>query len=172
MSSKHLPLIRSLSLMGSLLAAGCASGDPVWDMPCSSRPKQEVQVGTGEVEFLPPDKGSIPIQNGSQGGQHIWMAMRLHGFGPEASMHFGIYDAAEPEILYSGPLSQHAMLEYNAEAEASEVKGLYGYLNYLLDPETQMPHAGPSGKDVILWADVFDECTDGVVHGESQGKVQ
>ncbi len=172
MSPKLRPALRLSLLTASLAALGCGSGDPVWDMPCADRPKQEVQVGTGDGEFIAAESGPIPIQNGSQGGQHIWMAMRLHGFGPEVSMHFGIYDAKETEILYSGPLTQHATLSYNAEAEASEVTGLYGYLNYLLDPDTQMPHAGPSGKEVVLWADVFDKCTDTVVHGESKGQVQ
>lgn len=165
------PSSRRSLLIASLLAAGCSPKDPVWDMPCSERPTQEVEVGTGELEFRPADSG-LHIEDGPQGGQHIWIALRLHGFGPGAAAHYGIYDADDPDILYSGPISQRLALTYNSEAEASEATGLYGYLNYLLDPATQQPYPGPSGKDVVLWADVYDQCTDTVVHGEGKGQVR
>ncbi len=129
-------------------------------------------MGTGGYGFQAADVELIPIQQGSQGGEHIWVSVRLHGFGPEASISFGILDAADPKTVYSGPNQQHVNLSYNTEEDASEATGMYGYLASEYDPDTMMELPGPAGKKVILWADVIDACTPDAVHTEANGRVQ
>lgn len=165
------PAIRAALVMGSLSVVACAPRDPVWDMPCADRPAREVEVGTGAEEIRSAD-GGLYIENGSQGGQHIWISVRMRGFGPEASLKYGIHDAEDPSIVYSGPLTEHVDLSYDPEAEASEALGLYGYLTTRYDPITQEPLPGPEGKSVVLWAEVSDACSPDAVLGEATGEVQ
>ena len=152
---------------------GCEPRDPVWDMPCSDRPARSIEVGTGGDAFVAADAAPIPIQYGSQGGQHIWVSLRLRGFGPEVTTTFGIDDAEDPSRIYSGPNAEHPELRYNAELERSEAIGMYGYLTTSYDPDTMMERPGPSGRQVTLWAEVADECTGGVaIRAEATGTVQ
>ncbi|MFO0591277.1 MAG: hypothetical protein U0441_27265 [Polyangiaceae bacterium] len=155
------------------LLVGCDPGDPVWDMPCSERPAQAVEIGTGGEEFVAADAAPIPIQYGSQGGQHIWVSLRLRGFGPTVAASFGIRDALDPSRIYSGPNAEHPELRYDVKVERSEAIGMYGYLTTSYDPDTMMEMPGPSGKSVTFWADVTDDCSAGKpVHAEATGTVQ
>lgn len=156
----------------ALPLAGCAPQDPVWSLPCDERPAREVQVGTGDETFVAADAEYVPIQNGSQGGQHIWMAVRVRGFGPEASLAYGILDAMDPAIVYSGPNQKRTQLQYNPEEEASEKAGLYGYLTVRYDPDTQAELPGPEHRFVTFWADVSDDCTTEPMHAEAPATVQ
>lgn len=159
-----------LSLPLTLLALGCNTPDPTWALPCDQRPERTVTPGTGEGEFHVIDDNPLPIQYGDQGGQHIWVGVRLEGFGEHPTIEFGIRDAADSTLSYSGPNAEHLELHYNSDAEASEASGLFGYL-YGYDESTGEELPSPSGKTVILWADVVDTC--GVtVHGETQASVQ
>lgn len=161
-----------LVMMGASLL-GCEPRDPVWDMACDARPQQVVEVGTGAISFKEIGADPIPIQFGSQGGQHIWVSLRLQGFGPRVSATFGIDSVAEPSRVYSGPNSEHPELHYNVDADRSEATGMYGYLTDEYDETTGNPLPGPAGKEVRFWADVTDDCTGGdSVHAEAQGKVQ
>ena len=160
-----------VGIVGALV--GCEPRDPVWDMACDARPKQAVEIGTGAGSFTALDGGPVAIQNGSQGGQHIWVSLRLQGFGPEVSATFGIVDAADASRVYSGPNSEHPELRYNAEMDRSEALGMYGYLTDQYDEATGNPLPGPAGKEVRFWVDVTDDCTSsGPVHAEATGKPQ
>jgi len=153
------------------LMVGCNPSDPVWDLPCGERPERSVLVGTGGEDFRVIDDQPLPIEYGDQGGSHIWVGVRLVGFGPQAAVQFGIVDADDPGTVYSGPNAEHPELSYNTEAVASEASGLFGFIEEGYDPETDMELPGPSGRNVVLWADVSDEC--GVlVHGETSAKVE
>lgn len=156
----------------ALTLGGCAPQDPVWSMPCDERPAREVQVGTGEQTFVAADAEYIPIQNGSQGGQHIWMSVRVRGFGPEASLAYGIVDAMDPAIVYSGPNQKRTQLQYDPEEDASEKAGLYGYVTVRYDPDTQAELPGPEHKLVTFWAEVADDCTTNPLRAEAPATVE
>lgn len=164
----------ALTLLALPLAAltfGCEPSDPVWDLPCDQRPARSVIPGTGEGSFHVIDDNPLPIEYGSQGGQHIWVGVRIVGFGPEASVLFGIRDADDPDIVYSGPNTEHLELHYNSDAEASEAYGIYGYLDSGYDPETGESDSNPSGKRVVVWAQVGDACGE-TAEGETEADVQ
>lgn len=160
-----------LFAVGCVLLAGCQKNDPVWEMACDERPAREVTIGTGEDEFIPLGKDKLQIQYGSQGGQHIWMSLRLRGFGPEITAQFGIFDTANPALVYSGPNTDTDELHYNEALDASETFGMFAVLDDW-DEATQMPMPSPSGQDVILWADVTDSCTTEAVHVDAAASVQ
>lgn len=162
---------RALVLLLAPVLTGCVEKDPVWDLPCEDRPAREVLPGTGEEEFRSLDDNPLFVEYGDQGGTHIWFAVRLHGFGPNATIQFGITDAQDPAVIYSGPLVEAQKLEYNAEEKASEARGLFAFLE-AYDEVSMTTRPLPSGKTVVLWADVSDECTPEAVHGEATGEVQ
>ncbi|MBK8251406.1 MAG: hypothetical protein IPK82_01900 [Polyangiaceae bacterium] len=160
-----------LTMVGCVLLAGCHKSDPVWDIPCDERPAREVLIGTGESEFIPLGKDKLQIQYGSQGGQHIWMSLRLRGFGPEITAQFGFFDTENPALVYSGPNTDADELQYNDTLDVSETLGMFAVLNDW-DEATQMPMPSPSGHDVILWADVTDQCTTEAVHADAPASVE
>ena len=151
--------------------AGCTQKDPVWELPCEKRPAREVLPGTGEGEFEALAEGPLSIEHGDQGGSHLWFSVRLRGFGPTATIQFGVTDPDDPAIVYSGPLLEAEKLEYNSGEDASEARGLYALLEEY-DSATMMPRPSPAGKKVLFWAEVTDQCTPDAVHGESAGEVK
>lgn len=159
-----------LLLPFGLMAFGCSEPDPVWALPCDQRPEREVIPGTGEDSFRPVENKSVAPTSGSQGGSHIWFSVRLRGFGPEASVRFGIFDAEDSSIVYSGPNAEHVELSYNSQQDASEAAGMFAFLSDY-DYENDRPAPSPRGQSVIFWADVSDQCTEDPVHGETASKV-
>ena len=171
MASVASRVLPALLLSTSALVFGCSPPDPAWSVACTERGARDVIPGTGDGAFVSVDEGEVPVQSGSQGGQHIWFGVRVKNMGgPEVTVQFGIVNAEDPTIVYSGPLAEREVLGYNAEEEASEVAGMYGYLQTAWDPNTDEPLPGPEGKAIVLWADVTDEC--GTVHGESTAQVK
>lgn len=172
MASPPLHPFACLLLAASPLAFGCSPPDPVWAMDCDARPEPEVVPGTGEGAFVHADEGPLVIQYGSQGGSHIWMGVQLRGMGgPEVTVQYGILDAADPTIVHSGPNAERVALSYDSAEETSETAGLFGYLYDQYDENTGEPLPGPSGRDVILWAEVSDVCHQGV-RGEAPAHVK
>ncbi|MEZ4300216.1 MAG: hypothetical protein R3B70_35040 [Polyangiaceae bacterium] len=161
-----IPLLLSTPLLG-----GCSEPDPTWDLPCEQRPAREVIPGTGEGSFETADDRELKQVFGSQGGSHIWVGVRVRGFGQSPVVTFGILDAEDPSIEFSGPNTEIAELHYNKGEDASEASGMYGFLPGY-DPETQMDLPSISGRKVVLWADVSDECSSEAVHGETLSQVE
>lgn len=153
-----------VTLIGGMLAVaavGCSPQDPVWALSCADRTERSVEVGTGQGQFVDADAAPLEKVFGGQGGEHIWMAVRLTGFGPTAQVTHGIRDA-ENDTEYSGPLQDTVQLHYNGAEDASEAAGMFGFLSFESDP---------SGRDVVLWAKVSDQC--GVIaEGEANGTVE
>lgn len=64
-----------------------ADGGPPSDGgPAIDGGSMEVEVGTGQFEFVPiADGGLVDIVCGPQGGQHIWVSARARNFDPRAA---------------------------------------------------------------------------------------
>lgn len=163
------PTLLFLLLAPTLTA--CVQKDPVWELPCEERPAREVIPGTGEDEFRSLDDNKASIEFGDQGGAHIWFAVQMRGFGPNASIEFGITDPADPGVVYSGPLFESQKLKYDSGEEASLATGLFAFV-YGYDETTMMESPDPSGKEVLFWAQVTDECTPEPVRGVAVGEVE
>ncbi len=66
--------------------AGCSDDTSKFmeDPACSLHGELELELGEGETEFSPLAPGELPqIHNGFQGGQHVWMAVRVKNPDPE-----------------------------------------------------------------------------------------
>jgi hypothetical protein len=56
-------------------------------------------VGTGDGAFEALGPGvKVPINYGSQGGEHIWFAARCRGFGGSVVLTYSIVDAQGKEV--------------------------------------------------------------------------
>jgi len=113
-------------------------------------------VGTGEEAFVPIGANqTVDRIFGSQGGSHVWIALRTRQLGPHVTLEYGIRDV-ETGFDWSGPLRSVAELEYNDDAMANEVFGIFGYLaDYCVDCPA---NGNPAGRRVVIWAEVDDQC--------------
>ena len=124
---------REAIIMGAVLIVSSACGDE----RCGAQP--EVIIGTGLTVFDALEDGdSLALEWGPQGGQHVWMALRLRDIyveNPEISLtlHAG-------ETAVGRGMGDWAQWE---EVESySEARGIRIYM---------IPHARPSGLE---WADL------------------
>ena len=99
---RHALLLASAALIAGL--AGC--GDP---SPCAALDPAEarLEVGEGRDRFAPLEPASpMEVERGNQGGQHIWVALRLAGIEPGSeTLWDGLSndDLPEVESVVSGP---------------------------------------------------------------------
>jgi len=59
---------------------GCSASTTtlVPDPECTLTGELELQLGEGQLEFMPLGEGQLPaLETGIQGGQHVWMAVRV-----------------------------------------------------------------------------------------------
>jgi hypothetical protein len=179
--------------------AACGPGpDPSLATPCAQRKAGTVLVGTGSDKFEAVGSNGVKINNGPQGGQHIWIGLRCQNLGPKVVATISILDMQTGILMSQTGLASVVELEYNPDAGAGtdETGGIYGYLS--LDPPFDgsggaggaggaggtggiagagggMPKATlPSdltGRKVKLVADVTDDCKKPPVHGETMATI-
>lgn len=155
-----------LVLLSSMALWGCGPGvDPNLSPNCNERTHRSVIVGTGEEEFELAGS-NVSTVYGSQGGSHIWLGLRTKDMGPEINATFEIRDAAD-DTVYTEPLKLHLELSYNSDTETNDVAGITGFLQQCYDVDCK----SPEGRDVILFAEVTDQC-DVPTTGETQTHVQ
>lgn len=136
-------------LLGLLLLAGCPPGatGPDGENPDGEDPA--VDIGTGEIEFVPLEDGDrLAIVEGAQGGYHLFGALRCKGLvagdpddlgDPDnPTMSFGI-DHGSESIVALNQITQG--LDEAPESEAP-------WTHWMLDREARM--SIPLGDDVTL----------------------
>jgi hypothetical protein len=80
--SRHTPT-RSLLLTIALLLAAC---DPI-DVAPDAYVEPALEVGNGDVAFRSFDDGdTLDLVRGTQGLQHVWIALRTWGIEPRATI--------------------------------------------------------------------------------------
>jgi hypothetical protein len=165
-------LFSSLVLVLPALA-GCGPGvDPVLQEPCAQRGPASVIVGTGSDDYIDP-MGSVLIETGPQGGHHIWMSLSCQGLGPRVAASYGVRDVATGDVISESPLAAAVDLDYDGDTGRDQAGGIYGYL---LDYTDEIPPDNPAngelvGREVVLWADVTDDCHTLPVHAETKAKI-
>jgi hypothetical protein len=142
---------------------GCGPGsDPNLDQSCESRGERSVIVGTGEEGFQEIGSDGVFVQQGPQGGFHIWIALRCQNLGPRITASYGVDDLDTMQPVSQPNMKRVVELDYTGSAD--ETAGLYGYLDSQLAPDL-------SGHNVKLWAEVTDSCG-GSTRGEVATKVR
>lgn len=156
-----------------LVLAGCGPGDdPVLQKPCDQRGAASVLVGTGSDDYVDP-QGTVVLEVGSQGGQHIWLGLSCQGLGPRVGAAYGVRDVATGLDISQSNLAEAVDLFYDGEGR-DQVGGIYGYLlGWQDNPPPENPASGSLvGREVLLWADVTDECHSTPLHGETKVKIR
>ena len=158
---RHSYEMRALALfpIAALLLAGCGPrSDPALEAACADRAPPTVLVGTGTDHFEPITDAGVAVQEGPQGGYHIWIGLRCQNLGPHVDARYGVIDVATGADLSLVGLRGALDLTYDESVQADEISGLYGYL---LDTPPGGDPPGPTdllGREVELWAKVSDQC--------------
>lgn len=155
-----------------LALAGCGPGDdPVLSKPCAQRGPASVIVGTGSDDYVDP-RGSVLLEVGPQGGEHIWMGLSCQGLGPRVGASYGVRDVATGIAISQANLAEALDLFYDGQ-QRDEAGGIYGYLlGWQDDPPPENPASGDLvGREVVLWADVTDDCHPDPIHAETKVKI-
>lgn len=159
--------------LAALLLPACGPGaDPALSVDCAERAPGTVVVGTGQESFEAIGDSGVEVQEGPQGGYHIWIGLRCQNLGPRVTAKFGVRDLPTGQDLSFTGLQQSVELVYDEAAHADEIAGIYGYL---ADTPPGGDPPGPTdlqGRKIELWAEVIDQCgepvtakTDTVVKG-------
>lgn len=143
---------RTAAVAAAVAMAGCpattSSSGPSGANPTdpvvvpSTQPTLATEIGTGEDAFQAlPDGGPVTLVYGSQGGQHIWTAVRVRGVAADAGLFANVSVSSDatplgPESGWAGPWT----------AVSGDTLELAGMRAYLREPI--------SGKDVILHVEV------------------
>jgi hypothetical protein len=143
----------------ALLLAGCGpGGDPALEAPCGERAPGVVLVGTGTDSFEPIPASGVDIQEGPQGGYHIWIGLRCQNLGPHVEARYGVTDLQTGQSLSLIGLRQAIDLTYDEAANADEVSNLYGYLSDTPPGSDPPPPTDLLFRKIQLWAKVNDQC--------------
>lgn len=112
-----------------LLLLAC---DPLTPCERAALVSPSLEIGVGEEVFSPLSEGdTLPLEYGSQGGQHVWIALRAHGLDPGNDAVVG-RDRDPPQVLVSlldgdgenrgeGTISWEA---FDGDEESSEITGV------------------------------------------------
>ncbi len=114
-------------LLLATLALGCGPGADPNLVECGLRKPGEVLLGTGEDEFEPVTSQGVWINSGSQGGQHIWLALSCKNLGPRVTAFFKITDVETGLEISQHGLASAVDLEYDGKG-SDLAAGIYGYL--------------------------------------------
>jgi hypothetical protein len=171
------------------LALGCGPGpDPALG-DCAARKPGTVILGTGADAFTPFPGGGVPINYGSQGGQHIWLGLSCQNLGPKVSAYLKITDVETGIELSQHGLAVAVQLEYDGNGSDLGY-GIYGYLD--LNQSFRDPGGAGSGgataggggsgggggaaptlpsdlrgRKIKVEADVTDDCKKPAIHVEA-----
>ncbi len=169
------------------LGVGCGPGPDPNLGDCAARKAGAVIIGTGEDEFTTMPSGGVPINHGSQGGEHIWLGLSCKNLGPKVTAHLEITDVETGIELTQHGLAVAVELEY--DGKGSDLgHGIYGYLQLgqsLGDPMSGgsggatggggaggAGGSGPklpdslAGRKIKIAADVSDDCKKPAIHAE------
>lgn len=169
-----------LALTLAAFALGCGPGPDPNLGECSTRKPGAVILGTGEEEFEPVPSDGVWLNSGSQGGQHIWLALSCKNLGPRVVAFFKITDVETGLEITRHGLAQAIDLEYDGDG-SDLAYGLYGYLE--LEQITDYPGEGSggaggsggegpklpvnlSGRKIKMEVDVRDDCKKPAIHAE------
>ena len=169
-----------LALTIAALALGCGPGPNPNLGECGARKPGAVTLGTGEEEFERVPSDGVRLNFGSQGGQHIWLALSCKNLGPRVTAFFKITDVETGLEITRHGLAQAIDLEYDGN-DSDLAYGLYGYLE--LEQITDYPGEGSggaggsggegpklprdlSGRKIKMEADVSDDCKKPAIHAE------
>jgi hypothetical protein len=169
------------------LALGCGPGPDPSLGDCGTRKDGAVIIGTGEDEFTAIPGGGVPINHGSQGGQHIWLGLSCKNLGPKVVAYLKITDVETGIELSQHGLAVAVELEYDGKGSDLGY-GIYGYLS--LGQSVEDPAAGSggasagtggagggggaapmlpdelAGRKIKIEADVTDDCKKPSIHAE------
>lgn len=113
-----------------------------------------VELGTGEVEFIPVSEGDhVDLVHGLQGGDHIWGSARVTGIDwREITLEFELLDeddeqVTEPSLLVTA-LQQCPRSDDGCEAGMGETVGF---------PVIVDPPSAVFGGDITMKVTAFDE---------------
>ncbi|MEP7124176.1 MAG: hypothetical protein ABJE95_24830 [Byssovorax sp.] len=174
------------------LTVGCGPGpDPALG-DCATRKAGSVIIGTGEDDFTPMPSAGVPINYGSQGGQHIWLGLSCQNLGPKVTVHLKITDVETGLELSQHGLAVAVDLEYDGKG-SDLAHGIYGYLGGGGDPTAPdtsgsggastsgssgstggaapMITGGLAGRKIKVEADVADLCNKPAIHAEVVTKI-
>ncbi len=153
-----------------LFLAGCpAPTDPDLDKPCGSRRAASLAVGTGSDQFEAVDSQGVQIQTGSQGGNHIWIAVSCRGLGPDIGLTCDIKDDMTGTDV-TGTLQQVVSLQYDQASDTDQAVGIYGYFS--LRPTDAISEPSQLvGHVVTISADATDTCHATPLHAEVKATV-
>lgn len=169
------------------LALGCGHGPDPNLGDCATRKAGAVLIGTGEDDFTAMPAAGVPINHGSQGGQHIWLGLSCQNLGPKVVVHLEITDVETGLELSRHGLAVAIDLEYDGNG-SDLAHGIYGYL----DPGGGDDPTGGSGgataggsggsggaggaapmlpsslggRKIKIAADVTDDCKKPTIHAE------
>lgn len=172
------------------LALGCGPGpDPALG-DCSTRKAGAVIIGTGEDDFTLMPSAGVPVNYGSQGGQHIWLGLSCKNLGPKVTVYLKITDVETGIELSQHGLAVAVDLEYDGNG-SDLARGIYGYLaggGDIPEPGTgsggastmgtgstggaaPMITGGLTGRTIKITADVTDDCKKPTIHAEVITKI-
>lgn len=154
------------------LALGCGPGPDPNLVACDLRKPGEVLLGTGEDEFERITSQGVWINSGSQGGQHIWLALSCKNLGPRVTAFFKITDVETGLEITEHGLATAVDLEYDGKG-SDLAAGIYGYLARDRSNgvggsggEGPMLPSDLSGRQIKIEADVADGCKKPAIHAE------
>jgi hypothetical protein len=165
---------------------GCGPGPDPSLGDCATRKDGAVIIGTGEDEFTPMPGSGVPINHGSQGGEHIWLGLSCKNLGPKVAAYIKITDVETGIELSQHGLAVAVELEYDGKGSDLGY-GIYGYLE--LGQSLGDPMSGGSGgatssgagggggaapklpedlagRKIKITADVTDDCKKPAIHAE------
>lgn len=162
-----------------MLALGCGPGPNPNLGACSTRKPGAVILGTGQDEFEPIRSEGVWISSGSQGGQHIWLALSCKNLGPRVTAFFKITDVETGIEITEHGLAQAIDLEYDGES-SDLAYGIFGFLALDRVYEEQSGSGGAggsggegpklprelSGRKIKMEVDVTDGCKKPAIHAE------
>jgi hypothetical protein len=133
--------------------AGCPSPPELPDLgpppkDCAKRPPARLELGTGANQLVAPD-GGLVVEQGVQGGNHIWITVQTHNLGPLVLITPEVRDARTGAVLSATNLAEveELTLEADGGVDPLTVEGVLA-----VDPPTIF------GTTVTLSATVSDAC--------------
>jgi hypothetical protein len=168
------------------LTVGCGPGPDPNLGDCATRKAGAVIIGTGEDDFTVMPAAGVPINYGSQGGQHIWLGLSCQNLGPKVTVYLKITDVETGLELSQHGLAVAVDLEYDGKG-SDLAHGIYGYLDLgHVDPEPDPSGSGGAtamgtgstggaaptitgslaGRKIKVTADVTDDCKKPAIHAE------
>ena len=155
--------MRSATLAAAIAIAIFVVGCGPSAEECRARGTAALEAGTGDAGFTTIPADGILIQEGLQGGSHLWIGARGKGFSTDSiDVSYGVRDATDQTLLSQDGLETSVVIHQDADGTQS-FWGLQGRL--------AVQESDVIGKDVILFVNVTDDCHKGAVVAEVKAHV-